>query len=159
MPRWTGTWLQGPGVTLGELRNPEGWPGKRLGLPREGSGSVAPFSARAFAFAIDLLVAALASGLINAFVEEPTGSQRQVAAYTVLALEHVVLVALSGQTLGMRLMSLKVLRLADVTRPPGLVPAVLRTVPLLLTAGLAGFFTRDGRGVHDLVAGCAVVRD
>ncbi len=159
MPRWTGTWLSGPEVTLGELRNPDSWPGKRLGLPREGSGSIAPFSTRAFAFAIDLVVAALASGLVNAFVQDPTGTQRQVAAYSVLALEHVILVALTGETLGMRLMDLKVLRLADVSRPPGLVSAVLRTVPLLLTAGLAGFFTRDGRGVHDLAAGCAVVRD
>lgn len=159
MPRWTGTWLSGPGVTLGELRNPDSWPGERLGLPREGSGSVAPFGVRAFAFAVDVVAAGLASGLINAFVHQPSGAQRQAAAYAVLALEHVLLVALTGQTLGMRLLGLKVLRLADVTKVPGLVAAVLRTFPLLLTLGLAGFFTRDGRGAHDLVAGCVVVRD
>jgi uncharacterized RDD family membrane protein YckC len=159
MPRWTGTWLEGPGVTLGELRHPESWQGQRLGLPREGSGSIAPFSARAFAFAVDLLASGLASGLVIAFVQQPSPSQRQLAAYAVLALEHVVLVALTGQTLGMRLLGLKVIRLADVTRVPGLVAAVLRTAPLLLTAGLFGFFTRDGRGLHDVIAGCAVVRD
>lgn len=159
MPRWTGTWLSGPEHTLSELRDPEGWPGKRLGLPREGSGSVASFSARAFAFAVDLVVSGLASGLINAFVTDPTGPQRQAAAYTFLALEHIVLVAVAGQTLGMRLLGLKVVRLADPTRVPGLVAAVLRTLPLLATVGLAGFFTRDGRGAHDLVAGCVVVRD
>lgn len=151
--------MQGPDVTLRELRNPDTWPGQRLALPREGSGSLAPFSARAFAFAVDLLVCGVASGLINAFAQDPTGTQRQVAAYAVLALEHVVLVALTGQTLGMRLMSLKVLRLADPTRVPGFVAALLRTLPLLLTLGLSGFFTRDGRGMHDVVAGCAVVRD
>lgn len=159
MARWTGTWLSGPEHTLSELRNPDSWPGKRLGLPREGSGSVASFSARAFAFAIDLVVAGLASGLINAFVADPTGPQRQAAAYAFLALEHVVLVAVAGQTLGMRLLGLKVLRLADPTRVPGLVAAFLRTVPLLASVGLAGFFTRDGRGAHDLLAGCVVVRD
>jgi uncharacterized RDD family membrane protein YckC len=159
MPRWTGTWLQGPGVTLGELRHPDTWPGQRLGLPREGSGSLAPFSARAFAFALDLAAAAVASGLINAFVHQPSGTDRQGVGYTVLALEQVLLVALTGQTLGMRLLGLKVIRLADVTRVPGLVAALLRTVPLLLTAGLIGFFTRDGRGWHDVIAGCAVVRD
>lgn len=159
MPRWTGTWLSGPEVTLGELRNPDSWQGRRLGLPREGSGSVATFSGRAMAFAIDLVACALASGLINAFVADPTGAQRQAAAYAVLALEHVVLVALTGQTLGMRLVGLKVVRLKDPNRVPGLVAALTRTVPLLLTVGLAGFFTRDGRGLHDLAAGCVVVRD
>jgi uncharacterized RDD family membrane protein YckC len=145
-------------VTLRELRHPDSWPGQRLGLPREGSGSVAPFSARAFAFFLDILLAALASGVVNAFVQHPTGTQRQVAAYAVLGLEHVVLVALSGQTVGMRVMSLKVLRLSDPERVPGLVAATLRTLPLLLTAGLLGFFTRDGRGLHDVIAGTAVVR-
>ena len=159
MPRWTGTWLSGPEVTLGELRNPDSWPGQRLGLPRDGEGSIAPFSARAFAFAVDLIAAALASGVVIGFVHHPTGTQRQLAAYAFLALEHVVLVALAGQTLGMRLLGLKVVRLADVSRVPGLVAALLRTVPLLVSVGLTGFFTREGRGLHDVVAGCAVVRD
>jgi uncharacterized RDD family membrane protein YckC len=39
------------------------------------------------------------------------------------------------------------------------VAACLRTFPLLLTFGLVGFFTKDGRGLHDVIAGCAVVRD
>lgn len=159
MPRWTGTWLSGPEHTLRELRDPDSWPGRSLGLPREGSGSLAPFSARAFAFFVDLIASALASGLINAFVAHPSGSQRQIAAYAVLALEHVWLVGLTGQTLGMRLLGLKVVRFADPTRVPGFVAACLRTFPLLLTAGLLGFFTRDGRGYHDVIAGCAVVRD
>ncbi|HTL23797.1 MAG TPA: RDD family protein [Mycobacteriales bacterium] len=159
MPRWTGDWLSGPQHTLRELRAPETWQGERLGLPREGTGSVASFSARAAAFAVDVLLAGVVSGMINAFVTDPTGTQRQVAAYAVLGLEHVLLVALTGQTVGMRLMSLRVVRLADRDRPaPGLVTALLRTVPLLLTAGLAAFFGRDGRGLHDMLAGSAVVR-
>ena len=159
MARWTGTWLSGPEVTLGELRDPEGYPGKRLGLPQEGAGSVAPFSARAFAFFFDVVVSALVSGLVVAAIHDPSGFQRQAAAYAVLALEHVLLVALTGRTLGMRLVGLKVVRLADPSRVPGLVAAVLRTLPLLLSVGLTGFFTRDGRGLHDLLAGCVVVRD
>lgn len=159
MPRWTGTWLEGPGVTLGELRDPATWPGSRLGLPKEGSGSVAPFSVRAFGFAIDIVASALAAGLVTSQLEHPSDLTRQLIPYVVLLVEQVVLVALTGQTLGMRLMGTKVLRLADVTRPPGLLNAVGRTLPLLLTVGLAGFFTRDGRGLHDLLAGSAVVRD
>jgi uncharacterized RDD family membrane protein YckC len=120
---------------------------------------MASFSARAAAFAVDVLLAGVVSGMINAFVSNPTGTQRQVAAYAVLGLEHVLLVALTGQTVGMRLMSLRVVHLADRERPaPGLVTALLRTVPLLVTAGLAAFFGRDGRGLHDMLAGSAVVR-
>jgi len=159
MPRWTGDWLSGPQHTLRDLRAPETWPGERLGLPREGAGSVASFSARAAAFAVDVVLAGVVSGLVNAFVTNPTGTQRQLAAYAVLGIEHVLLVALTGQTVGMRLLSLRVVRLADRERPaPGLVTALLRTLPLLLTAGLAAFFGRDGRGLHDMVAGSVVVR-
>jgi uncharacterized RDD family membrane protein YckC len=159
MARWTGTWLSGPEVTLGELRNADTWPGSQLGLPKEGAGSVASFSGRAFAFGIDIVASALVAGLINAFVQDPSAVQRQGAAYAVLALEHVLLVALTGQTLGMRLLGYKVVRLVDPTRVPGLTAALLRTLPLLLSAGLLGFFTRDGRGLHDVLAGCVVVRD
>ena len=146
-------------MTLGELRNPATWPGGRLGLPREGSGAVAPFSVRAFGFAVDIVASALVAGLITSQLEKPSDVVRQLIPYGVLFAEHVLLVALTGQTLGMRLMGVKVVRLKDVTRPPGLLTALTRTVPLLLTVGLAGFFTRDGRGLHDLAAGAVVVRD
>jgi uncharacterized RDD family membrane protein YckC len=145
-------------VTLGELRHPDSYPGERLGLPREGTGALATFSARLVAFTADILASALIAGLINVWVADPTAAQRQGAAFGVLLVEHVLLVALTGQTLGMRVFGLKVLRFKDVTRPPGFLPALLRTVPLLLTLGLTGFFTRDGRGLHDLAAGSAVVR-
>jgi uncharacterized RDD family membrane protein YckC len=159
MARWTGTWLDGPGVTLGELRNSETWPGSRIGLPRAGSGSVAPFGVRAMAFLIDIVASSLVSGLVAASLERPSPTDRQVAAYVVLFLEQLLLVGLTGQTLGMRLLDLKVLRIKAADRPPGFVTALVRTVPLLLTVGLAGFFTRDGRGMHDLAAGSVVVRD
>lgn len=159
MARWTGTWLEGPGATLGEIRRgPDGWLGKSLGLPREGENSVASFSARLAGFVIDALACALVGGLITSQITHPSGTTRQLVAYSVLFLEHVVLVALTGQTFGMRIMSLKVLRLKDTSAVPGLVPALLRTFPLLLTIGLTGFFTKDGRGYHDLAAGTVVVR-
>jgi len=96
MPRWTGTWLEGPGVTLGELRNPATYAGERLGLAREGSGSLATFSARLAAFTLDVLASALIAGLLNVFVSDPSPTQRQAAAFGVLAAEHVLLVALTG---------------------------------------------------------------
>jgi uncharacterized RDD family membrane protein YckC len=108
---------------------------------------------------VDILASSLASGLIAASLENPTPVDRQVAAYSVIFLELLLLVALTGQSLGMRLLSLKVVRLKDVTRPPGFSTALLRTGVLLGTVGLAGFFTRDGRGLHDLAAGAIVLRD
>jgi uncharacterized RDD family membrane protein YckC len=157
MARWTATWLQGPGVTLSELRGT--WPGARLGLPEQGSGSVATFSVRAMGFFLDIVACALASGLLIGGFDHPTPETRQLVAVSILLVEQVVFVALLGQTLGMRLLGVKVLKLSDVTRPPGLFAAVARAVPLILTLGLAGFFTKDGRGAHDLLAGCVVVRD
>lgn len=159
MPRWTGTWLSGPEVTLGELRRgPDDWVGKRLGLPRDGEGSVATLSTRAFAFVVDIVASAMVAGLVVAFVQDPTPAQRQGAALAVLAVEHVLLVGLTGQTLGMRLLGLQVLRLPDPSRPPGLLAAATRTLPLLMSLGLTGFFTSQGRGIHDQLARCVVVR-
>jgi uncharacterized RDD family membrane protein YckC len=158
MARWTGTWLQGPEVTLGELRNPDGFPGERLGLAREGVGSLASFSARLAAFGLDIVASALIAGLLNVWVQDPTPVQRQGAAIAVLTVEQLLLVALTGQTLGMRLLDLRVLRFKDTSRPPGMVWSAVRTLVLMLTFGLAGFFTKDGRGLHDLAAGSVVVR-
>ena len=159
MARWTGTWLEGPGATLGEIRRgPDGWLGKSLGLPREGENSVASFSARLAAFVIDVFASALVGALITSQIDHPSGTTRQLVAYSVLLIEHVMFVALTGQTFGMRILGLKVLRLKDTAHVPGFLPALLRTVPLLLTVGLSGFFTKDGRGFHDLAAGTVVVR-
>lgn len=159
MARWTGTWLEGPGATLGEIRRgPDGWLGKSLGLPRDGENSVAPFSTRMMAFALDIVASSLIGALISSQLTDPSGTTRQLVGFGVLAVEHVVLVALTGQTFGMRLLGLKVLRLKDVSQVPGFLTALLRTVPLLLSIGLTGFFTREGRGLHDLAAGSVVVR-
>ncbi|MFN2536560.1 MAG: RDD family protein [Mycobacteriales bacterium] len=159
MARWTGTWLEGPGATLGEIRRgADGWLGKPLGLPREGENSIAPFSTRALAFVLDILASSLVGALITSQLDQPSGTTKQLVAYGVLFVEYVLGVALLGQTFGMRLMGLKVLRLKDVSRVPGVLPALLRTLPLLLSIGLAGFFTREGRGFHDLAAGTVVVR-
>ena len=145
-------------MTLGELRSPDTWPGSRLGLPREGRGAVATFSVRVIAFLADIAASGLASGLVLAFLAHPTDGQRQAAGLAVLFVESALLVALTGQTLGMRVTGLQVLRLKDPTRVPGLAAGIIRTVPLIASLGLVGFFTKDGRGLHDLAAGTVVVR-
>ena len=145
-------------MTLGELRSPDTWPGSRLGLPREGRGAVATFSIRVIAFLADIAASGLASGLVLAFLAHPTDRQRQAAGLAVLFVESALLVALTGQTLGMRVTGLQVLRIKDPTRLPGLAAGIIRTVPLIASFGLVAFFTKDGRGLHDLAAGTVVVR-
>ncbi len=109
------------------------------------------------AFAVD----ALGSGLIARLLDpiDTSGTVTIGDGVTPIAVLAVVTIAglvLAGQTPGMRLLGLRVVRLDDGGRP-GLVPAALRTallvllVPAVITDGA-------GRGLHDRAAGTVVVR-
>ncbi len=153
MPRWTETWLSG----LPSTRPQDGWKGRRLGLPPEGVGAVATTGSRLAAFFVDLIVGGAIGGLVNVFVTDPTPLQRTLSGNGAFALQVLVLTALTGQTLGMKLLGLRVARLHDLGAVPGFLPAALRTglLVLLLPALL---FDRDGRGLHDKAAGTVVLR-
>ncbi len=151
MPRWTQTWLSGLGAA-GAARDPGGWPGKRLGLPPGGPGAVAGTAPRIAAFAID----SLGSGFVAAlFIQDAYDSRRGLLGVAILALEYIVLVTLTGQTLGMRLLRLRVAP-RDGARTPALVPVALRTALLLLLIP-ALITDRDRRGLHDLASRTVVV--
>lgn len=121
-----------------------------LGLPAEGPGSLASFGARANAFLVDCLAAALVAALFTA-PELPRNWS--LLSFAVL---YVGGTTLAGQTLGMRLIGL---RLARADRPGriGPIAAVLRTVLVMLVVP-ALVRDADGRGWHDRVTGTAVVR-
>ena len=156
MARWTGTWLTGlasAGVSVGDPAQR----GRRLGLPAEGPGSLAPFGARAGAFIVDIVLAALAGGLINVFVATPTDLQRNLAGSVAFAVLTVGSLVLTAQTPGMRLAGLRVRSLRQPGPALGLVTAALRTA-LLMTFLLALVVDRDGRGLHDRAARTVVVR-
>ena len=72
-----------------------------------------------------------------------------------LAVDYVVGLTLVGQTLGMRLLSLRVIR-TDEPVPIGLGPALLRTFLLIILVP-AIVFDRANRGLHDRVTDTAVV--
>lgn len=156
MARWTETWLSGPaaaGVDMG----PRGrWRGDVLGLPADGPGALAGWGRRLAAFGIDLLAGALIGGLINAFVTDPTPGQRTLAVNGAFALQVLVLTALTGQSIGMRLFGLRVRKVAG-GGGPGFLPAAIRTALLLLLVPTV-ISDREGRGLHDKAAGTAVVR-
>ncbi len=144
--------------------------GVRLGLPGSGSGALAPLGRRVTALAIDWTACLLISGAF--FVVDPTAfflsRGNPLATLGIFALENVLLVGSIGNTLGHRLLGLRVRRVfpdrpAERTDPvwataaPGFLSALGRTVLLCLVVP-AVVWDSDGRGLHDRVAGTAIVR-
>lgn len=140
--RSVGSWLSG---VLPSAEDSE-YPGQRLGLPASGTGSVAGLGRRVGALVIDWLLCMMIS--LAAF-----GSQYWTI--VVFAAEVYVLTALTGFTLGKRLLGVRVARLDG--RPVGLLWALVRTV-LLLAVVPPLVFDVDQRGLHDKAANTVVVR-
>jgi uncharacterized RDD family membrane protein YckC len=154
--RWTGSWLSGPGSASETPSGPQQeWWGQRLGLPAEGPGAIASFGRRLVAYAVDSVVANLLAALVVPAAEDPTA--RGLATVGALALMYVVLLALVGQTIGMRLLGLRVTLLADGSPVLGLWRALIRTALLFLLIP-ALIWDADNRGLHDKAVGTAVLR-
>ena len=120
------------------------------GLPEAGPGSMAPAGPRLAAFLADVVL----SGLVAALFTLPDlPRNRSLLVFAVLYFGFTVLV---GQTPGMRLAKLRVVRL-DRRAPVGVWRAAVRTLGVIL---LVPALLRDseGRGVHDRLTQTAVVR-
>jgi uncharacterized RDD family membrane protein YckC len=153
MARRAGDWLDGPAEPL-----PEGsWPGEALGLPREGPGTIAGTGSRLLALLIDLVVGGLVGAFVFSLLQDPDEGLRATLGTASFAAQLIVLQALTGQSIGMRLTRLRVVRLAAPSRPPGLLPVAIRTALLCLVVP-AILSDADGRGLHDKAAGTAVLR-
>ena len=125
------------------------WKGRRLGLPATGPGSVPTMGRRLAALLLDAALSFLVAGLFTA--PDPPELWSTLA----LAVQYVVFVPLFGQTVGMRLVGLRLIALG---RPRvGIVAAVVRLVLLQLLIP-AVVYDRDNRGLHDRAAGTIVVR-
>lgn len=139
-----GSWLRGPGAVL---RDPDDYPGRRLGRPQEGPGSVARFGRRLLAVGIDWGLSLLvAHGLLGG------GSWTTLGVFTVMT---AVLLASAGQTIGQRLLGLRLVHLS------GAQPGVLRSVGRSLLLSLAVpalIWDRDQRGLHDRFMGTLLIR-
>lgn len=156
MARWTGTWLSGLGAAGADHRAAGSWPGRRYGLPADGEGAVATTGSRVAALLVDVLAGALIGALINGFVDA-TGLLRTVVVDGSLVLQLILLQALTGQSLGMRLIGIRVAKAVAPGAVPGFVPAAIRTALLVLVVP-AVLLDRDGRGLHDKAAGTIVLR-
>ncbi|GAB3178791.1 RDD family protein [Nesterenkonia halophila] len=122
------------------------WPGKDLGLPEAGPGSMAGMGRRLVALLIDWLVA----GLISAAW---LGGD-SLLTLLIFAGMHTILLGLLGTTLGKRVVRLQVVR---GPRPAGVPRALLRTVLLLLILP-AVLTDGEGRPLHDAAAGTVQLR-
>jgi uncharacterized RDD family membrane protein YckC len=157
MARWTGTWLSGL-AAAGVDRTAEGsWPGQRFGLPEDGAGAVATTGSRFAALFVDLLVGGLIGAFVNSLLVEPDFLQRTLATNGSFALQVILLQALTGQSLGMKLIGIRVARLSGPAGVPGFLPVAIRTALLFLVLP-AVLLDRDGRGLHDKAAGTVVLR-
>ncbi|MCH6470606.1 RDD family protein [Sinomonas terrae] len=135
------SWISGPPTEPGH------YPGRALGLPRTGRGSIARPGRRVVALCIDWAACLLIS---SAFFHGNSS-----ATLGIFALEQIVLVGTVGYSLGHRVLGLKVVRLGGA--PAGIPAAILRTVLLCLVIP-AVVFDADQRGLHDKAAKTLLVR-
>jgi uncharacterized RDD family membrane protein YckC len=132
-------------------RERPGYPGQDIGLPETGVGSVASLIRRIGAIFIDWL---LCTFIVVALIR-PNRADVEYWTLLVFAAQDFVLTALTGFTIGKRLLAIKVARLdGNVVGP---LWAFLRTA-LLLTVLPPLLLNSDSRGLHDRASNTVVVR-
>jgi uncharacterized RDD family membrane protein YckC len=154
---------RGPQCSLGHVADnahdtasaSEAYPGERLGLPREGRGSLAGWQARVGALIIDWAACmAIAVGFFGTGVLTG-GGWRAWMILTIFFIESTVLSWLASGSFGQLLSRIAVVRLDS--KPLGLLRAVLRA--LLVSLALpALIISTDRRGLQDLAAGTVVIK-
>jgi uncharacterized RDD family membrane protein YckC len=138
-----GSWLNGPDLSM----RPGDWPGKRLGLPQEGPGSVAPHWKRFLSLCIDWGLCLLIS---TAFFHGDSW-----VTLGLFLVENWVLQSTLGYTIGQRVLRVRLLGPGGTRRNPGW---ILVRVVLLALVIPAVVYNGDRRGLHDLAANVTVVR-
>ena len=122
------------------------YPGQRLGLPERGPGSVASMPRRVLALLIDWLLSMVIAYWLT---------HSQFWTIAVFAIEVYILTALTGITVGKRLVGIRVIRLSGGR--VGFGWALVRTA-ILLTVVPPLLTDRDLRGLHDRASDTVVVR-
>jgi uncharacterized RDD family membrane protein YckC len=121
------------------------YPGKGFGLPERGPMSVASMPRRMLALLIDWLLSMLIAYWLT---------RSQFWTIAVFAVEVYLLTALTGCTVGKRMLGIRVIRTGG--GPPGFGWALVRTA-ILLTVVPPLLSDRDLRGLHDRAADTIVV--
>ncbi|MGW8887364.1 RDD family protein [Streptomyces sp. NPDC055749] len=147
-----GSWLYGPRAAAEDMGVDFGYRGKRLGLPEQGPGSVAPWGRRFGAVFIDwALCMVIAYGLLARGDQQAAGNW----ALFVFLVMSVLTVTTVGSTPGKRILGLRVV--AENGERLGAGRVILRSVLLLLVVPPL-VWDRDGRGLHDRLARAVQVR-
>jgi uncharacterized RDD family membrane protein YckC len=139
-----GSWLEGP---VQATRDADDYPGRRLGLPEQGRGSIARFGRRLLALFTDWGLCLLVSSAF--FGSDPW------ATLGVFTVENVLLIGTAGCTAGQCVFGMRVVRVTG--GPASVVQALGRSV-LLSLALPALVWDRDQRGLHDRFMGTLLVR-
>lgn len=138
--------LHRPGYAVPVTQNAQSYPGERLGLPREGTGSVGRLGRRVGALFIDYGAAYLISGF---FGWDP------LAILAIFALIQIAFLPTLQGSPGHRLFGLRLVRLDGAW--VGLWRPIVRTL-LLIVVIPAVIWDADQRGLHDKAAGTVLVR-
>jgi uncharacterized RDD family membrane protein YckC len=143
----------------GEFR----YPGNRLGLPADGSGSVAGWGRRILALFVDWMIAGLVASVIVGKPLWAGGDDLNTAHLVVFFAMTAVLTGLAGGTIGHRLCGLRVVRIGATAGQAtgyaaqvGLLAGAIRAFLICLLIPPA-VYDRDRRGLHDRAAATAVV--
>ena len=146
------SWLEGPKAQRPGAETD--YPGRRLGMPEAGPGSVGRFGRRLVAILIDWTLCQL---IAYAFTGAGFGQGRSGSWWPLLvfAIENVVLLSTLGSTFGQRLLGLRLVSLGGGRAT--VVQVLLRTF-LLCLAIPALIWDRDQRGLHDKAAQTVLVR-
>lgn len=123
------------------------WPGYRLGLPREGRGSVARPARRIAAVLIDFALSAIL--YYGFFFGE------DFASILIFAIEQIVFLSTLGASIGQLALGLRLVTLTG--QHCGFWRPVVRTLLLSLLIP-ALIWNSDQRGLHDVFAGTVLVR-
>ena len=143
-----GGWLSGPQLEPGQ--DEWNYKGERLGLPESGAGALASQGRRLGALVVDWAIAYLGT---VAFGWHGGTAQEQWGVIALFAAQMLLLESLLGYTIGKRIFGIRVGRLGGPLTP---LHVIARTLLLLLVIP-AGIWDRDGRGMHDRLAGTVVV--